>query len=54
MHEGHIHIACAFPLDEFDRLRDGTACIHFVIHDDHVAVFGLADQGQGFGFGIVA
>ena len=49
-----VHITRAVLLYQVHRLRDGTAGIHFIVHDDHIAIFDIADQGQCFGFGIIS
>ena len=54
MHKSQVNVARSVLLHDIDRLCDRPAGIHLVIHDHHIAVFDIADQGKGFRLGLVA
>ena len=51
--KSQVHVARAVLLCDVHSLRDGAASIHFIVHDDDVAVLDITDQGQRLGLGVV-
>ena len=53
MDEGDIYSPCSILLDQVHCLGDGTARVNLIIHQYHIPVFYIADDGKCLCFGVI-